>query len=99
VAVEQIPFASDIVTGAYAGNDAGQQTIDLGFTPKWVLYAQNGMLGTIGLATPGHPIINNNRPGNTGLEITYHGFVVYYDANLSLLENYSGYKHYFIAGK
>ena len=66
--------------GTYQGNEESTQFINLGFTPQLVIV---GAYDLIGMATPQHPLIVNDR---NAIKITENGFNVYYN---------SAYKVYF----
>jgi hypothetical protein len=110
-----IPAVSGVVAGTYTGDGAATRTINLGFTPKWVLIVNNlGYMGTPnikavygGLCLPNMPVVANGSASDASkyaVQITAGGFVVgYYNNNgtynTGVNTNDNGSMYGYLAGK
>ena len=54
---------ANIIFGTYTGNGSATRTIELGFTPKWILvFPSDGYIASfnMGLAAPGYPVMRSS---------------------------------------
>lgn len=101
--------STEIIAGTYMGDGAATRTINLSFTPKWVLLVEGrgrtseGTSIYGGLCLPDMPVFDRSDASNKrAMQITTDGFAVGYLASgygVSVFTNSSNSMYGYLAGK